>query len=118
VLSSLLIFTITSFDPVSDSLPFSMSLNMPAEFAFDKIKELDKWQLLFPQDKMSPELQINQVPAALAPSLQQHCCMRHSAVTLCCLLYARQLTHLSFPPFPPGFNNRSPSRDLREHVCR
>jgi hypothetical protein len=37
-----------------------MSLNMPAEFAFDKIKGLDKWPLMFPQDKMSLELQINQ----------------------------------------------------------
>ena len=38
-----------------------MALNMPAEFVFDKIKALDRWQLLFPQDKMTSELQINQV---------------------------------------------------------
>lgn len=46
--------------------PHSMALNMPAEFVFDKIQALDRWQLLFPQDKMTQVLQINQVQPSSA----------------------------------------------------
>ena len=74
-----------------------MSLNMPAEFAFDKIKGLDKWPLMFPQDKMSLELQINQAP--MPPP--------------------------SFPlPWPltcfsrAGVRNRASGHRLGQHVCR